>query len=160
MTIEKFGMYDNTGDVYIYVTTNRYAMDGSDVRFAFSLKYEMGHWTDYKSRFTVQCLKTSDAPATDSQEFYSYEDAYDFILDHIIEYGNVDDENFVTEAKESANSIVDSIRANAEAILRNLYALERGSRGLDDYNASLLKKAKKQIIDVNSAISTVSNSVQ
>ena len=67
---------------------------------------------------------------------------------------------YVNEAKESANSIVDSIRANAEAILRNLDALERGSRGLDDYNASLLKKAKKQIIDVNSAISTVSNSVQ
>ena len=67
---------------------------------------------------------------------------------------------YVNEAKESANSIVDSIRANAEAILRNLDALERGSRGLDDYNESLLKKAKKQIIDVNSAISTVSNSVQ
>ena len=67
---------------------------------------------------------------------------------------------YVNEAKESANSIVDSIRANAEAILRNLDELERGSRGLDDYNASLLKKAKKQIIDVNSAISTVSNSVQ
>lgn len=67
---------------------------------------------------------------------------------------------YVKEAKESANSIVDSIRANAEAILRNLDALEKGSRGLDDYNASLLKKAKKQIIDVNSAISTVSNSVQ
>lgn len=67
---------------------------------------------------------------------------------------------YVNEAKESANSIVDSIRANAEAILRNLDELERCSRGLDDYNASLLKKAKKQIIDVNSAISTVSNSVQ
>ena len=67
---------------------------------------------------------------------------------------------YVKEAKESANSIVDSIRANAEAILRNLDALERGSKGLDDYNASLLKKAKKQIIDVNSVISTVSNFVQ
>ena len=64
------------------------------------------------------------------------------------------------QSATSANAITDSIRANAESILRNLELLEKGSRGLDDYNASLLKKVKRQLIDANSALSTVANSVQ
>lgn len=64
------------------------------------------------------------------------------------------------QSATSANDIADSIRANAEAILRNLDLLKNGSRGLDDYNASLLKKVKRQLIDANSALSTVANSVQ
>lgn len=64
------------------------------------------------------------------------------------------------QSATSANDITNSIRANAEAILRNLDLLKNGSRGLDDYNASLLKKVKKQLIDANSALSTVANSVQ
>lgn len=64
------------------------------------------------------------------------------------------------QSATSANDIADSIRANAEAILRNLDLLKNGSRGLDDYNASLLKKVKKQLIDANSTLSTVANSVQ
>jgi DNA primase catalytic subunit len=90
MSIEKFGVYDNTGSVYVYFTTNRYSYDGSSVRFTFDLRYEIGAWTDFKPRFTVRCLEESDAPGTDEQEFYSYEDAYEFILNYIIKYGNMD----------------------------------------------------------------------
>ena len=64
------------------------------------------------------------------------------------------------QSATSANDITSSIRANAEAILRNLELLENGKRGLDDYNASLLKKVKRQLIDANGALSTVANSVQ
>lgn len=64
------------------------------------------------------------------------------------------------QSATSANDITSSIRANAESILRNLELLEKGSRGLDDYNASLLKKVKRQLIDANNALSTVANSVQ
>lgn len=89
MTIEKFGVYDNTGSAYIYFTTNRYSYDGSSVRFTFDLEYVIGHWTDFRPCFKVRCLETSDAPSTGEQEFYSYEDAYEFILNYIVEYGNI-----------------------------------------------------------------------
>lgn len=64
------------------------------------------------------------------------------------------------QSATSANDITESIRANAESILRNIELLKKGSRGLDDYNSGLLKKVKRQLIDANSALSTVANSVQ
>lgn len=64
------------------------------------------------------------------------------------------------QSATSVNDITESIRANAESILRNIELLKKGSRGLDDYNAGLLKKVKRQLIDANSALSTVANSVQ
>lgn len=89
MTIEKFGMSDNSGDIYLYITTNRTAMSGS-VKFTFALGYGKNQRTDWKTYFAVECLDESDAPSFDRTVFYSYEEAYEFILDYIIEYGNID----------------------------------------------------------------------
>lgn len=88
MSIQKFGVYNNTGSAYIYFITNYHSYDGSSVQFTFDLEYGLRYQTD-EPCFTVRCLEESEAPATDKQEFYSYEDAYQFILNYIIEYGNI-----------------------------------------------------------------------
>ena len=61
----------------------------------------------------------------------------------------------VREAKTSNADVLDSIEANAKAILDKVAAIRKG--GLDDYNSSLLKKQKKALIDVNSALSNVAS---
>ena len=88
MTLEKFGMYDNSGNIYLYITTNRTTISGS-VKFTFQLEYGKSQRTDWKTYFAVSCLDESDAPSFDSTVFYSYEEAYEFILDYIIKYGNI-----------------------------------------------------------------------
>ena len=60
----------------------------------------------------------------------------------------------ITE-KTSNVDILDSIEANAKAILDKVESIRKG--GLDDYNSSLLKKQKKALIDVNSALSNVAS---
>lgn len=66
----------------------------------------------------------------------------------------------IREARQSTDDIISAIRANAEAILRNLDDIENGKANLDDYNESLLKKAKTEIINTNSKLSTVAGSVK
>ena len=61
----------------------------------------------------------------------------------------------IKEAKTSSADILDSIEANAKAILDKVATIRKG--GLDDYNSSLLKKQKKALIDVNSAMSNISS---
>lgn len=60
----------------------------------------------------------------------------------------------ITEKTSNAD-ILDSIEANANAILDKVKSIRQG--GLDDYNSSLLKKQKKALIDVNSALSNVAS---
>lgn len=60
----------------------------------------------------------------------------------------------ITE-KTSNVDILDSIEANAKAILDKVESIRKG--GLDDYNLSLLKKQKKALIDANSALSNVAS---
>ena len=60
----------------------------------------------------------------------------------------------ITEKTSSAD-ILDSIEANAKAILDKVAAIRKG--GLDDYNSGLLKKQKKVLIDVNSSLSNVAS---
>lgn len=60
----------------------------------------------------------------------------------------------ITEKTSNAD-ILDSIEANANAILDKVKSIRKG--GLDDYNSSLLKKQKKALIDVNSALSNVAS---
>ena len=89
MTIEKFGMYDNSGDIYLYITTNRTAISGS-VQFTFKIEYGKSQRSDWRTYFSVSGYSDSDIPTLDEEVFYSYEEAYEFILDYIIEYGNID----------------------------------------------------------------------
>lgn len=60
----------------------------------------------------------------------------------------------ITEKTSNAD-VLDSIEANAKAILDKVESIRKG--GLDDYNSSLLKKQKKALIDVNSALSNVAS---
>ena len=60
----------------------------------------------------------------------------------------------ITEKTSNADTL-DSIEANAKAILDKVESIRKG--GLDDYNSSLLKKQKKALIDVNSALSNVAS---
>lgn len=60
----------------------------------------------------------------------------------------------ITEKTSNAD-ILDSIEANANAILDKVKSIRKG--GLDDYNLGLLKKQKKSLIDVNSALSNVAS---
>lgn len=60
----------------------------------------------------------------------------------------------ITEKTSNAD-ILDSIEANANAILDKVKSIRKG--GLDDYNLGLLKKQKKALIDVNSALSNVAS---
>lgn len=61
----------------------------------------------------------------------------------------------IKEAKSSNADILDSIEANAKAILDKVATIRKGA--VDDYNLSLLKKQKKALIDVNSAMSNISS---
>lgn len=65
----------------------------------------------------------------------------------------------IREARQSTDDIIKSIRNNAEAILDRLDDIEKGKKNLDDYNESLLKKAKTEIINTNNKLSTVATSV-
>jgi hypothetical protein len=89
MTIEKFSMYDTNGDVYIYFTTHRY-FPNEAVKFTFSLEYGRSERSNWSTYFSVRVLPESEAPETETETFDSYEEAYDFILNYIIEYGNID----------------------------------------------------------------------
>ena len=60
----------------------------------------------------------------------------------------------IKEAKSSNADILDSIEANAKAILDKVSTIRKGA--VDDYNLGLLKKQKKALIDVNSAMSNIS----
>ena len=89
ITIEKFGMYDNSGDIYLYITTNRTAISGS-VQFTFKLEYGKSQRSDWRTYFSVSGSGDSDIPTLDEEVFYSYEEVYEYILDYIVEYGNID----------------------------------------------------------------------
>ncbi len=62
----------------------------------------------------------------------------------------------INEAKSSTTDILDSIEANAKAILEKVKGMKSQKITTDDYNTSLLAKAKKEIIGVNSKLSNVS----
>lgn len=62
----------------------------------------------------------------------------------------------INEAKSSTTDILDSIEANAKAILEKVKDMKSQKITTDDYNTSLLAKAKKEIIGVNSKLSNVS----
>ena len=61
----------------------------------------------------------------------------------------------IKETKSSNADILDSIEANAKAILDKVATIRKGA--VDDYNLGLLKKQKKALIDVNSAMSNISS---
>lgn len=62
----------------------------------------------------------------------------------------------IDEAKSSTADILNSIEANAKAILEKVKDMKSQKITTDDYNTSLLAKAKKEIIGVNSKLSNVS----
>lgn len=62
----------------------------------------------------------------------------------------------IDEAKSSTSDILNSIEANAKAILEKVKDMKSQKITTDDYNTSLLSKAKKEIIGVNSKLSNVS----
>ena len=62
----------------------------------------------------------------------------------------------IDEAKSSTSDILNSIEANAKAILEKVKDMKSQKITTDDYNTSLLAKAKKEIIGVNSKFSNVS----
>ena len=66
----------------------------------------------------------------------------------------------ITEARQTTDSLIKAIKANAESILRNLDDIENGKANLDDYNEGLLRKAKTEIINTNSKLSTVAGYVR
>ena len=73
----------------MYITTNRTAISGS-VQFTFKIEYGKSQRSDWRTYFSVSGYSDSDIPTLDEEVFYSYEEAYEFILDYIIEYGNID----------------------------------------------------------------------
>lgn len=62
----------------------------------------------------------------------------------------------INEAKSSTADILNSIEANAKAILEKVKDMKSQKITTDDYNTGLLAKAKKEIIGVNSKLSNVS----
>lgn len=62
----------------------------------------------------------------------------------------------IDEAKSSTSDILNSIEANAKAILEKVKDMKSQKITTDDYNTSLLAKAKKEIIGVNSKLGNVS----
>ena len=125
-------------------------------------------WNDNLNNFAQFVYDSAEQEFTQDEIVYylhNYENmdlekAYDLVDKYYRRWLGESKKNSIKEARQSTDDIIGAIRANVEAILRNLDDIENGKANLDDYNESLLKKAKTEIINTNSKLSTVAGYVK
>ena len=153
MTIEKFSTGDNSGDLILYFTTNRYDYNSDSVKFMFQIGYAANYSTDFKPEYLVGWLAESEGPDFGSKRFDYYKDMYDFILDYIIEYGNIIDKSVAESNKTKRNSNLKEYIDNSE----DIYDLEDCFDELKRMERSKKNMTKEQYNLFTAAYNAISN---